>query len=383
MDLTPVPFGATLHNYREQAAALLDAWNAGDASAIQIVKQKHPRFLDPAIPWLPKRLSDEEVRSAPFDLPDAELTVARTYDFENWIRLAEHVAAVSDEGSAVWHFESAVEAVVHGDLPTLEALLRANPGLVHARSTRVTHFDPPVHRATLLHYVAANGVEGFRQKTPPNAVAVATMLLEAGAEPDALADMYGGQHATLGMLVSSGHPARAGLQVALVDVLVDFGAAVEAAGSGDWASPLMTALAFGFVGTAEALVRRGARVDTLAAAAGLGRVADVRRMLASASPDARHRALALAAQEGHADIVRMLLDAGEDPNRYNPNGNHGHSTPLHQAAFSGHQDVVRLLVTRGARLDMKDRIYESTPLGWAVYAGHDGIADYLRAQGAG
>ena len=84
---------------------------------------------------------------------------------------------------------------------------------------------------------------------------------------------------------------------------------------------------------AEALVRRGARVDTLAAAAGLGRVADTRVMLATASLDDRHRALALASQHGHADIVRILLDAGEDPNRYNPKGNHGHSTPLHQAAL--------------------------------------------------
>ena len=32
---------------------------------------------------------------------------------------------------------------------------------------------PPVHRATLLHYVGANGVEAYRQKTPPNATEIA------------------------------------------------------------------------------------------------------------------------------------------------------------------------------------------------------------------
>jgi uncharacterized protein (TIGR02246 family) len=53
-----------------------------------------------------------------------------------------------------------------------------------------------------------------------------------------------------------------------------------------------------------------------------------------------------------ADIVRLLLDAGEDPNRYNPDGLHSHSTPLHQAALAGHDAVVRLLVERGARLDI-------------------------------
>jgi hypothetical protein len=39
--------------------------------------------------------------------------------------------------------------------------------------------------------------------------------------------------------------------------------------------------------------------------------------------------------------------------------------------------VVRLLVERGARLDIKDTIYQSDPAGWATHAGHREIADYL------
>jgi ankyrin repeat protein len=382
MDITPLPFRASLEEYQKQAEELLEAWRAGDSGAIRIVRHKHPRFLDPTIPWLPKKLSDSEVRSATLDVADAQLTIARWYDFESWPRLAEYVEAVTRDGSPVSTFESAVEAVISGDVATLASLLRENPELVRARSTRVTHFDPPLHRATLLHYVAANGVEDYRQKTPTNAVEVAQMLLQAGAEVDALADMYGGRHTTMSMLVSSGHPAKAGLQVALVDTLLDFGAAVDARGSGEWTSPLMTALAFGYQSAAEALVRRGARVDTIAAAAGLGRLADARQSLATASSEDRHRALALAAQHGHVEIVRLLLDAGENPNRYNPKGNHGHSTPLHQAVWSGHDLVVRLLVERGARLDIKDTIYEGTPLGWARYGGRTDIAEYLRAQGA-
>jgi len=275
-----------------------------------------------------------------------------------------------------------VEAVITGDLATLESLLRGNPDLVRARSTRITHFDPPVHRATLLHYIGANGVEGYRQKTPKKAVEIAKALLKAGAEVDALADMYGGHYATMSMLVSSCHPANAGVQVALVETLVDFGAAVEARGSAQWGSPLMTGLAFGYLSAAEALVRRGARVDNIAAAAGLGRFADAKQLLATADPESRHRALVLAAQHGHVEIVGLLLDAGEDPNRYNPDGNHSHSTPLHQSALAGHAPVVRLLVDRGARLDIKDKIYQGTPLGWAIYAGQTGIETYLRAHGA-
>ena len=246
----------------------------------------------------------------------------------------------------------------------------------------MTHFDPPVHRATLLHYVAANGVENYRQRTPANAVDVARTLLRAGAGPDALADLYGGQCTTMSLLVSSDHPARAGVQSALVDTLVDFGASVEPLGDGSWTSPLLTALTFGFRDAAEALVRRGARVDTLPAAAGLNRPDEVTRLLPMADADGRHRAMALAAQLGHVDIVRRLLDEGEDPNRYNPKAAHAHTTPLHQAVWQGHTDVVRLLVERGARLDIRDTIHQGTPLGWAVYGKREEIAAYLRSHGA-
>ena len=285
-------------------------------------------------------------------------------------------------GSAEVRFEAAVEAVVHGNLAALESILRDDPSLVRARSTRAPRSGAPPHRATLLHYVAANGVEDERQITPDNAVDVARTLLESGAEADALADMYGGHYPTLSMLVSSCHPANAGLQVPLVETLVDFGADVEGRGSGQWTSPLTTALAFGYRKAAEALVRRGARVNTLPAAAGLGRLADAERLLPAATAADRHRALAMAAQNGQARIVMLLLDAGEDPNRYNPEGNHGHSAPLHQAVWAGHLDVVRVLVERGARLDVKDTIHGATPLGWATYGGQRAVAEYLRSKGA-
>jgi ankyrin repeat protein len=147
-------------------------------------------------------------------------------------------------------------------------------------------------------------------------------------------------------------------------------------------APLFTALAFGYLDTAEALVRRGARVNNIALAAGLGRISQTRLMLPASDAESRHRALALASQLGQVDVVRLLVDAGEDPNRYNPDGNHSHSTPLHQAILPGHLDVVRLLVERGARLDIKDTIHQGTPLGWAIYSGQTEIADYLRAHGA-
>ncbi len=91
-------------------------------------------------------------------------------------------------------------------------------------------------------------------------------------------------------------------------------------------------------------------------------------------------ALTLAADSGHVEIVRLLLDAGEDPNRYNPVGGHSHTTPLHQAAGRGHDEVVRLLVQRGARLDLQDILWRATPADWARRAGRTEIEAYLRGK---
>jgi ankyrin repeat protein len=279
-------------------------------------------------------------------------------------------------------FERAVEAVVDGDLELLRQLLQEDPDLVRARSTRVTNGDPPVHGSTLLHYLAANGVEDERQRSPKNAVEIARLLLEAGADPDALSDCYGSRCTTLALLVSSTPPARAGVQVPLVHALIDGGASITPKGEGTWTSPIETALVFGFRDAAQALVDRGAPVDTLAAAAGLGRIDDVRRMLASATPLDRHRALALAAQAGQPAIVEVLIDAGEDPNRYNPPGTHSHSPPLHQAIAAGHLNVVKVLIARGARLDLRDTIHQGTPLGWAKYCEKPVIAEFLKTLNA-
>jgi len=380
MEPEPLPFDAGLDRHQQQAEELLAAFRAGNSDAISCFKHRHPRFLDEKVPWLPKRLSDAEVAATALELADARLALARRYDFRDWAALEEHVAAVTQKDSEVHRFEAAVEAVVAGDLPTLKDLLRKHPDLVHARSRRVTHFDPPVHGGMLLHYVAANGVEGYRQKTPANAVEITKALLRAGAEVDALANLYGGQCTTMSLLVSSCHPAEAGLQVALAETLLDFGASVDGLGTGRWVSPVMTALVFGYADASEALVRRGAQVKDLAFAAGLGRLEEARRFLPTADAESRHRAFALSAQLGHVEIVRLLLDAGENPDRYNPDGLHSHSTPLHQAALIGRSAVVELLVERGARLDIKDSLYQSTPLGWAEHSGQREVADFLRSK---
>jgi ankyrin repeat protein len=383
MDLQPISFRSPLAAYERQARSLLAAHGAADPVAIDLFHRKHPRFLDETITWRPKFIADSVIRDATLSIDDARLAIARHYDFLDWQSLSVHVEAVARDG-VVFAFESAVEAVINGDLGALQDALRRDPALIRARSSRVCCFDPPVHRATLLHYLGANGVEAYRQRTPANAIEIARTLLQAGAEPDALADMYGAACTTMSMLVSSEHPARAGLQAPLIELLLDFGAAIEGRGTRKWETPLFTALTFGMLDAADALVRRGARIE-LPTAAGLGLVDEATRLLPSADAEARHRALSLAAQHGRVQIVRLLLDAGEDSDRYNPASNHPHTTPLHQAVLGGHEAVVRLLVARGARLDIRDTIWNGTPLGWALHGGGSAQAEMaacLRSLGA-
>src|SRR5262249_11242202 len=79
------------------------------------------------------------------------------------------------------------------------------------------------------------------------------------------------------VLVWSAHPRGGGVTVPLVPMLLDHGAAV--AGIANDCSPLVTALAFWYGSAAAALVERGARVDTVATAAGMGRLDLVRDMV--------------------------------------------------------------------------------------------------------
>lgn len=355
-------YHATVEEYERAADALHQALHAGKEEARWRYKWQHPRFRDRSI---------AEVKAANIDLDDARQVIACEYSFQHWNDLIAFAAEMRNAGEAT-RFEAAVEAVVAGEEGTVNQMLAGHPELVRARSMRR-------HHATLLHYLGANGVESFRQKTPANAVTMMRLLLDKGAEVDALADMYGQKCTTMSMLVSSCHPANAGLQTALALTLLDYSAALDGRGTA-WQSAVMTALKFGYLDTALALAKRAGRVEDLITAAGLGQVEEAKRLLREADAESKQAALALAAQHGHTDIVRLLLDAGEDPNRYNPEGFHSHSVPLHQAVAAGHFGAVRLLVEHGARLDLCDKIYDGTPLGWAEHCNQPAIAKYLREQ---
>src|SRR5262249_6967910 len=152
---------------------------------------------------------------------DAQFFLARVHGFASWPIFAKHIDALSRESSGTRVFESAVDAVVTGDAATLARLLREHPDLARQQSTRD-------HHATLLHYVSANGVEDFRQKTPKNIVEIARMLLDAGADVNAFSDSYGPRDTTFMLTATSCHPADAGVQIPLLQLLLERGARVDA-----------------------------------------------------------------------------------------------------------------------------------------------------------
>ena len=356
-----LPARADINHLKLQAKDLLRLHRAGDPAALQRIREFHPKF---------RGMSDADISNKTYTLVDAQLSIAREYGFASWQRLRSAVAEQFGETLKLSHherlddvvFRQAVDLLDSGDAERLRTHLEDHPDLVRQRVTFEggNYFTNP----SLLEFVAENPIRNGR--LPDNIVKVATVILDAGASTD-----KGSVSAALG-LVSSGCVVReCNVQVPLIDLLCDHG--------GDPDSAMGAALGHGEFDAVDALLRHGAQAS-LSVAAATGRFETVHQLVSDAGSEDRHRALALAAQHGHGRIVKLLLEAGEDPNRYNPMNYHSHSTPLHQAALAGWEDVVRVLVEAGARTDIKDLSFGASPIGWAEHAGHSAIAQYLRSR---
>jgi hypothetical protein len=362
MPVRQLPPNPNLNHLKYQAKDLLKGHAARTPAAAQRIREFHPRF---------RAATDGDIFAARLSLSDVQLTIAREHGFPSWTRLKRHLEkpTQSDRLHLPHHeriedavFRRAVDLLDAGDVEGLRAHLKRHPDLPrqHVVFEGGNYFRNP----TLLEFVAENPIR--HGKLPPNIVEVAKVIVDAGVEQAALNE-------TLGLVVTGRVPRECRVQIPLIHLLCDHGA--------DPGTALHGSALHGEFEAVNSLLARGARVD-LPVAAALGRIDDARRLLAGADGGARHVALALSAQFGHVQIVRLLLDAGEDPNRYNPPGSHSHSTPLHQAALAGHLDVVKLLVERGARLDIKDILWGGTPAGWAKYEGKTEIEEFLRAAEA-
>jgi len=393
-DALPLPRGPNLERYKKLAKDLVKACKADDENAIvdwaekwvtMLAKQCGVEFRRP-LPVIVSRWTGQVARFIQREMnkhrvAEAQSIIARSHGFDTWARFSKHVNGLNEKGSAVARFEKAADAIIKGDIKTLKRLLRDDPRLVQARSTRE-------HGATLLHYVSANGVEGYRQETPANIVEITELLLKGGAEVDAEADVYGGGSTTLGLVATSVHPFRAGVQNPLLQLLLDYGAEIDhKTAAGNRQSSVLGALANGRPEAAAYLAERGARLN-LEAAAGVGRLDVVKSFFKSKTRPSKKRlqsTFVYACGGGHKDVVEFLLDNGVDLG----DGGRGGQTPLHWAAIFGQLEMVKLLLKYKPPLESVN-MYGGTVLGQTMWsAAHGGdpkvyaeIIETLIAAGA-
>jgi len=283
-------------------------------------------------------------------------------------------------------FDQAINYLIHGEYNGLHDIIREDPNIVHQRST--SH-----HGAQLIHYLGANGVENHLQKSPPNAVKIAELLLSNGADPNSPAKLYGSDAYVLDLLASSVHPYLAGVQPSLIKILVDAGAKIN--GQYNDGSPLGLALGFGYTGAADMLHQLGARVHNIIYAAGLGLLELIKsnsgnpdflnykcntgeRVGAFTWPppqldDPKINALIYAAFHNRRSVVAYFIEDGLDPNCSTPLN----QTPLHFAAYAGHLEIVKFLVDAGAHPNAQETQWNSTPAGWAKQNNHQMVFHYL------
>ena len=280
-------------------------------------------------------------------------------------------------------FHPAIAVIETGNLDEFRSLLTQDPSLATSRSS-VSH--PTLLQCLVLDFVDL-----------PNKVEMARTLVDAGAE------------------ISRPLVAAASIgNVEVAALLIDAGAALN--GSGRW-SPLEEALYWGNQGMVDLLLDRGASVQNLRIASGLGRVDLIEGFFnndGSLKPEAGkiawpfeepeksnlpskikeelqgkiaawrndrqsivNNAFVYACMHGSIDAARLLLQKGAEIDAI-PHGFDYAGTALHHAAVNGHRAMVEFLIAEGANVNVKDTKVGGTPAGWAEYGGHLELRDFLK-----
>jgi peptide-methionine (S)-S-oxide reductase len=285
-------------------------------------------------------------------------------------------------------FQQAVAAIDRGDAAALRQLLVRHPQLarerLHApgawlREQVGTALDDFFQAPYLLWFVAEDPVR--RGRLPANIAEIAQNIIDAarvtGARVQEQVDY------ALRLVAWSSIAREAGVQIALVDVLLAAGASAQGRAE--------DALVNANFAAAAHLVERGAGL-TLPTALMLERWDDVARLGPGSNPETRQFALVLAALHGRAQAVAKMLEFGASVNE--PSSQlYAHGTPLHHAVCSGSLATIEVLVHAGAAIDREDTLHRGTPIGWAEYyeEQHTGsqlaqryaeIAAYLRGRRA-
>lgn len=112
-------------------------------------------------------------------------------------------------------------------------------------------------------------------------------------------------------------------------------------------------------------------------------VAEVQRLIAAGADvalanDYGASPMSLAAEIGHAEIIRLLLEAGADAGSPNPEG----QTALMSVARTGNVEAASMLLDRGASVDARENWGGQTALMWASARRHPEMMALLIERGA-
>jgi ankyrin repeat protein len=225
------------------------------------------------------------------------------------------------------------KAIKSGDLHALQRLLDTDGGLAAAGLTgRKGSIRTPLHLVVDWPGYFPNGPE------------VARTLLDAGADPNA--PIIGGRHPETPL-----HGAASNDDVDVAEVLIDGGADLEVTGACiAGGTALNNAVAFGCWHVARLLVGRGARVDHLWQAAGLGLLSRMEGFLGGTpapSDEEVNDAFWQACHGGQFRAAARLLAAGAESD-WTPS--YSESTPLDivVAPDTRRQELANWLRARGA-----------------------------------
>jgi ankyrin repeat protein len=285
-------------------------------------------------------------------------------------------------------FHPAMVAIKTDELERFRALIRQDPSLATSRSS--------TSHPTLLQCLVLSG------NALTNKLEMARILIQAGAD----------LNRPLGACASCDN-------VEVAELLLDSGAAVN--GTGGW-SPLEEALYWNARRVINLLLQRGAKIQNLRIAAGLGRVDLIENffnrdgslkpeagtinwpwgdleVIAKSNFDAAgkqslasrfsswtndrqsiiNNAFVYACMHGHTVAATLLMDKGAEINTI-PGGFDFAGTGLHYAAYNGQKAMAEFLLQHGADRTIKDQKVSGTPADWAEAGQHLDLRDFLNSR---
>ncbi|MDA2890576.1 hypothetical protein PDG61_06620 [Mycolicibacterium sp. BiH015] len=397
-----LPDNPSLNRLRVEARTLQRQADAGVADALDAVRRHHPR-------------ADIALAPDRFALHDAQLTVARRYGFSGWpglVHFLEAAAALSVDPARIDENElSAADkfcslSVLHyteADAPPRWAaaahLLAAAPELVNdhiwaaaaandpdalarqlAAGATVTEKGGPLGWEPLLYLCYSRSPATSLDQT----LAAATLLLDAGADPDAgylwrgmstpftaLTGVFG--EGELGPRRQPRHPFAADLASLLLERgahPVDQQALYNRMFRRDNSHlELLFAHGLADAGPSPWERRLGEAMET--------RAQMWRRQISWAAEHGFSERLSMLARHGvdTAGVAVAVADLPADPDILDDNG----ATALHHAAWDGDLELIDRLLDAGADPTIADAKFDATPLGWAEYAYQSEAADRLRS----